>query len=229
MVTVTKFGSNMTVQLQMTLGQMIVAGHFDEVPFPNEAELSTMFDASRTVVREAIKMLTAKGLISTRQRGERLLPMRDWNLLDPDVSSWLKQRPFSADTYREYTQMRLAIEPVAAGLVAASGGPEVIRQINSALDALNRADADAEQQLQATLGFHHAILMGSRNAFFTRLTELVTTALHLEASALPANAYSNQIREQIGNAIRHGDAPGAEAMMRELLRSSLRQIEAPPA
>jgi len=217
---------NLAISLHHLIGQQIVAGEFEHRPFPNEADLATQFDASRTVIREAMKMLTAKGLINTRQRANRLNPMRDWNLLDPDISRWLRQRAFSAEAYREYMQMRLGIEPVAAGLTAALGDHESLADIDHSLKAMQAAPPASPARLEAQVRFHQALLRGSGNLFFNRLTELVTTALHMEAHLLKPESDDLSLYAQIHAGIRQGDVTGAEALMRALLRARLKQAEA---
>ena len=87
------FGSgNITVELLNRLGREIVSGRFSETDsLPNEGALSSELKISRTAVREAIKMLTAKGLVGSRpRRGTEVRPVSDWNLLDLDVLRWLR-------------------------------------------------------------------------------------------------------------------------------------------
>lgn len=220
-----ELGSNLAIQLHSTLGQQIVAGEFEGKTFPSEAELAIRFDASRTVIREAMKMLTARGLINARQRGNRLNPITDWNLLDPDVSHWLRQRPFSIEAYREFIQMRLGIEPVAAGLTASLRDPVILEELTISLEGLRTPVGDSPERLKLSIRFHQALLRGSRNLFFNRLTELVATALHMETRILNATNNGLPFQEQIHACILHGDSAGAEAIMRELLRANLRQAE----
>jgi DNA-binding FadR family transcriptional regulator len=111
----TQPGLSLTYGLVESLGQAIVTGEYVEVGFPTEGELSKQFGASRTVTREAVKMLTAKGLLSARPRhGTVVEPENEWNLLDPDVLRWMLERKFSLRLLAEFTEMRLGIEPAAA-------------------------------------------------------------------------------------------------------------------
>src|SRR6187402_2345818 len=113
-------GRNLTHQLTHQLGSAIIQGSYAiDKSFPTEAELSHQFNISRSVTREAVKMLTAKGLLASRPRqGIRVMPSAQWNMFDPDVLAWtLHARP-SLDLLREFTQLRIAIEPEAARLAA---------------------------------------------------------------------------------------------------------------
>ena len=88
------YADNLTRRVVEALGQAIVTGTWDAAgAFPIEAELCARFGVSRSVVREAVKMLTAKGLLSARpRRGTVVEPEPHWNLLDPDVLRWLLER-----------------------------------------------------------------------------------------------------------------------------------------
>ena len=91
-------GRNLTYGLLDSLGRKIVTGIYDRQPFPTEAQLTDEYAVSRSVTREAVKMLTAKGLLSARPRqGTIVLPRASWNLFDADVLDWLLERKFSID------------------------------------------------------------------------------------------------------------------------------------
>src|SRR3569623_949213 len=89
-------GLNLTYGMVDTLGRAIVTGLFDKDPFPTEAELARQYSVSRSVTREAVKMLPAKGLLPARPRkGTSVQPAVQWNLFDPDVLRWLLERKFA--------------------------------------------------------------------------------------------------------------------------------------
>src|SRR5215470_9566359 len=117
-------GQNLTYSIAHNLGVAVVTGVYStDNPIPIESELCRQYNASRTVVREAVKMLTAKGLLGARPRlGTRVEPESNWNLLDPDVLGWLLERKFSPALLIEFTEIRLAIEPAAAALAARRAG-----------------------------------------------------------------------------------------------------------
>src|ERR1051325_6657285 len=112
-------GRNLTYGMLDALGKEIVTGGYDDRPFPTEAELARQHDVSRSVTREAVKMLTAKGLLTARPRkGTSVQPASYWNLFDPDVLRWLLERKFSLELLRQFSDLRIAIEPAAAALAA---------------------------------------------------------------------------------------------------------------
>ena len=116
---------NLTHGIVHDLGIAIIKGKYSPDDMFPEVELCETYGVSRTVLREAVKMLTAKGLIGSRPRqGTRVLPESQWNLLDPDVLRWLLERKFSIELLIEFTEVRLAIEPKAA---ARAAGWQVLR------------------------------------------------------------------------------------------------------
>src|ERR1700761_1142001 len=121
-------GHNLTYTIVEQLGQAIVTGAYNASnTFPIEADLCKQFGASRSVLREAVKMLTAKGLLRARPRqGTSVEPEQHWNLLDPDVLRWLLERKFSLSLLAEFTEVRLEIEPMAAHLAARHATPDTI-------------------------------------------------------------------------------------------------------
>ena len=113
-------GLNLTQQIAHHLGREIIARRYgDHNPIPSEAVLCEQLDVSRSAAREAVKSLAAKGLISSRARqGIRVLPESEWNLFDTDVLSWIRDSNPSLTLLREFTELRIAVEPEAAWLAA---------------------------------------------------------------------------------------------------------------
>ena len=118
-------GRNLTYALLDAVGKAIVTGQYDTVAFPTEADLAQQYAVSRSVTREAVKMLTAKGLLAARPRkGTTVQPARTWNLFDPDVLRWMLERKFSLDLLRQFSELRIAIEPMAAMMAARAGNAD---------------------------------------------------------------------------------------------------------
>ena len=103
-------GRNLTHGMLDRLGREIVTGRYDQLPFPTEAALTAQYAVSRSVTREAVKMLTAKGLLTARPRlGTTVQPASAWNLFDADVLRWLLERKFSLTLLRQFSELRVAI------------------------------------------------------------------------------------------------------------------------
>jgi DNA-binding FadR family transcriptional regulator len=174
-------GPNITYGLVEALGLAIVGGRYAiDHPLSTEAELSKQYGASRSVTREAVKMLTTKGLLSARpRRGTSVQPETAWNLFDPDVLRWLLERKLSLKLLREFTEVRLAIEPTAAALVAQRADVEDLALIQAAIERMRAAERGDDDPLAADIAFHICILKATRNPFYIQLDELVNTALRI--------------------------------------------------
>lgn len=169
---------NLTRYIVEALGKDIVTGKYAPGTILIEEDLSKTYKASRSITREAVKMLTAKGLISARPRqGTRIEAESQWNILDPDVLSWLLSRKFSLDLLIEFTQMRRAVEPEAAALAAERATDSDLLAITNAIERMDRADNSVEDGLRADIDFHVAIIMATHNRFFQRHKDMIETAL----------------------------------------------------
>lgn len=178
-----QFEGNLNLSQRMTheLGKAIVAGQYKAVGgLPTEADLCQQFGISRSAMREAVKMLSAKGLITSRPRqGIRILPEEQWNMFDTDVLKWILESNPSLHLLKEFLQMRMAIEPEAASLAAKYANQEDINRIEKAITKMTAAKAGLEDPLQADIDFHISILYASKNRFFIQLREFVQTALNV--------------------------------------------------
>ncbi len=221
----------LTRELVEAIGGMIVRG---DAPagesLPIEAELSKQYDASRTVVREAIKMLTAKGLVGSRpRRGTYVEPESEWNLFDPDVLRWTLQRRFSIDLLREFLIARRAIEPAAAREAASHRDGEAIAEIARRLDDMREAATGARDPLEADIAFHIAVLEASGNRFFRQFSFVVDTALRfsirLTNTAKGVRAASVDDHGAIYEAIARGDGDGAALAVERMLDEALQLLD----
>src|ERR1700681_2078745 len=142
---------NLTYTVAGSLGAAIVTRVYTAGnPMPIEAELCQQYRASRSVVREAVKMLTAKGLLGSRPRlGTWVQPEKNWNLLDPDVLGWLLERKFSAPLLIEVTELRLAVERGAAAVADRGAGPTEKSAIRSAIERMQAADTGGDDPLES--------------------------------------------------------------------------------
>ena len=211
----------MTEQLLESLGQAVVAGEFDGRSFPTEAEISQHYGTSRSVTREAVKMLTAKGMLAARPRsGITTQPQEQWSLLDPDVLRWMLERKFSYELLRHFTEMRLGLEPAAAALAAKNATPESIRVIEQGLERMAAAEHGDGDHLAADISFHVAILNATDNPFYMQLDELITTALKISirmTNRIKGHTASIPAHRRVFDAIRAGDAARANTAMNSIL------------
>ena len=170
---------NLTQSIVENLGKSIVTREYTaDQPFPIEAELCEHFEASRSVLREAVKILTSKGLLKARPRqGTRVQPEENWNLLDPDVLEWLLDRELSISLLAEFAEMRLAIEPMAAQLAAQNASEEQIDAIEAAVKRMEAAEDGEDDPLDSDIAFHIAVLEASGNRFLMQFDQMINTAL----------------------------------------------------
>ncbi|WP_316978983.1 FadR/GntR family transcriptional regulator [Shumkonia mesophila] len=165
-------------QVAHKLGQRIVSGDFEAGGvLPTESELSLQFNVSRTALREAVKVLSAKGLTESRPRtGTRVRPRSDWHLVDPDVIAWHCAATPSADFLCDLFEIRLIVEPNAAALAAERRTDDDIRDIRQRLAEMGRAIETGADMVGPNVRFHTAILEAAANPFLGTLAALMTPA-----------------------------------------------------
>lgn len=171
-------GRNLTFGLQEVLGRAIVVGEYRDRPFPTEAAIVQQHGVSRSVTREAVKMLGAKGLLGARpKQGTFVRPDEAWNLFDPDVLRWLLERKSSLALLRRFSELRIGVEPAAAALAATNASGEQQAAILAGLNRMRSADRGDDDTLNADIAFHVAVLQATNNPFFAQFRDVVATAL----------------------------------------------------
>lgn len=226
---VERIGGNITRGLVDRLGGAIVRGEIlSGDRLPTEADLSAQFRASRTVTREAIKMLTGKGLVkSWPKRGTLVEDESRWNLMDPDVLGWLLDRRPSVSLVNDFLYMRLAIEPAAAS--AAAKARAETDAIAAALQSMRDAENGMGDALAADSAFHAAVLRASGNRFFSQMAPLVGTALRMTARLTNrlkgVRAANVDDHERILTAISRGHPRQARRTTEFLIQEALNLID----
>ena len=213
-------GRNLTHGMLDLLGKAIVTGQYDERPFPTEAEIAQAHGVSRSVTREAVKMLTAKGLVSARPRqGTIVQPASSWNLFDADILRWLLDRKFSVELLRHFNQLRIGIEPEAAALAAAGHDAADMAAIRAGLARMAAAEQNYDDPLEADIAFHVAILRASGNPFYAQFQTVVATALRTSIR------FTNRIKGRSANIADHAAVADAIAARdTDRARDAMRRI-----
>lgn len=173
----------LTHQVAQELGRRIVGGEFGPGDaLPSEADLSAELQVSRTVVREALKVLAAKGLIRSRPRvGPVVQPQHVWERLDSDILAWSTRDGKQLRVFlSQLTEVRRIVEPDAARLAAMRATPEDLEQIAAAFVAMEDAVANPGEFMTHDMAFHEAIIRASHNDLLLGL--LVTVRKGLVAS-----------------------------------------------
>jgi len=225
-----KAGGNIHTQTVEKIAAWIIEKKFgpgDRLPI--EAALCTELGVSRTVVREAVKTLAAKGMVSTGPRiGTRLLPVGTWQLFDPQVIGWRMQAGIDAKFADDLIEFRLAIEPAAAKAAARQATASQRADLTARYEAMAEAVAGRGQHLAADLAFHAAILRATGNQFFSSLVPLVESVLSvsvkLSGSDQHAIESSLPLHRDVARAIVEGRADAAEKALAYLIRHARQDI-----
>jgi DNA-binding FadR family transcriptional regulator len=214
------------------LGSEIVGGvHPPGTLFPNENDLRARFGVSRTALREALRVLTAKGLIVSRTKvGTRVRPKADWNMLDPDVLAWHLQAALSEEFVTDLFELRQMVEPQAAALAAKSCDDTTLNNIEAAYADMVRHQDGSGDLIAADLRFHQAILEATGNNFIGALGDLIHTALVGSFQLGWESASFMQLdrllqHRAVLDAIRDRDPEQAHAHMAALLRDSVDDVK----
>jgi len=193
---------------------------------PVEAELCAALGVSRTVVREAIKTLAAKGMVEVgRKLGTRVCDERAWQLFDPQVLGWRLGFRDAPNVAEDLVELRLLLEPAAAGLAAQRAGHSDRRELRRTYEAMIAAGGELSTYGEADVQFHRLIFRASHNVFLTRLAPLVEILIsktlrlyadtgwnadHIRRAALPLHG-------KLAEAIIDADAAGAEAAAKAII------------
>jgi len=178
-------------------------------------------------VRESLRVLEAKGLVSARPNvGTRIRPVHEWNLLDPDVIEWRALGPFRTDQARELAELRQAFEPLAAHLVAAqvSRLPEIARtRLMELSELLSEASAEGDTiaYQRADVELHSLLLRATDNRMLEHLASVVYGALEITGvrplSCVPGSGAGDDQHAALVDRLLAGDGSGAAEALSGLL------------
>lgn len=203
---------------------------------PSDAELMTRFGVSRTVLRETLKTLAAKGLIQPKTRvGTRVVERTNWNLFDPDMLRWHLDCGIGLELLAHLSDVRLALEPVAASLAAQRCSEADIAALHAIIDRMEAPDASSAAFAAADLNFHLTIARLSGNPFFRTASALIEVALAATfAITTPVNnpeakAASCAAHRHVVTAIAAGNNEAAAAAIVETIRAGAARVAAAAA
>jgi DNA-binding FadR family transcriptional regulator len=215
-------GRNLHGQVVNELGRRVVGGVYPAgALLPNEEQLCQGLAVSRTALREAVKVLAAKGLLESRPRiGTRVRDKSLWNLLDPDILAWRCATGADAEFLGHLLELREIVEPAAAALAAASRTPTQLADIASALHRMETAP-DIAAWVEADLAFHTAILKATNNPLLMPLAAIISSALGtlLSITARGSNDFKRGLadHQKVFAAIESGDNQSSLHRMAGLL------------
>jgi len=225
------FERTLHAQVAREIGLQILEGKLmPGAVLPNEADFGMQLGVSRTALREAVKVLAAKGLVEVRRKtGTRVRPQHDWNALDPDVLNWLFSSKGFAVGIPDLLELRLIIEPAGARLAAERATAENLAEIESALQGMETAIEDSASSVESDLKFHLAILEATHNTFMRPFGALIQEALRASFKLTNRDraAFEKSLcrHRNVFEAIRERNPEAAEVAMQIVLNRTSEDIE----
>jgi GntR family transcriptional regulator, galactonate operon transcriptional repressor len=233
---------NLREQVVDSIGSEIVGGQLRPGEFlPAEGVLVARYEVSRTVLREAVNVLSGKGLLDARpKRGTIVRPRSEWSLLDPAVLAWRGNSGGAdefddvGDTLDRLMEVRRIIEPGAAAVAARRGSTSDFARIEAAYEAMAKAGMHVDAFMEADLAFHVACLVASQNEFLLPVAHAIRTAMMTSLRITNRNPTENRnvslpLHRAILDAILARDSEAAAlAMKRHLDDTERRRVRAGP-
>ncbi|SDP21870.1 DNA-binding transcriptional regulator, FadR family [Pedococcus dokdonensis] len=206
------------------LGRDIVSGATPVGSVVRIDQLDDRFGVSRSVVREAVRVLSSMGLVETRRRlGVRVLPAAQWNVFDPRVIRWRLDGPDREDQLVSLGELRRGFEPVAAELAADRATPDQCGAMAAAVMRMtvHAKSGDLEAYLEADKDFHRTMLEASGNEMLAALATVVGEVLsgrtHHDLMPSTPNPAAIRLHGEVAQAIGSGDGAAASAAMTAII------------
>jgi GntR family galactonate operon transcriptional repressor len=215
------------------IAQRILTGGLAEGATLDIAALQDELDVSLTALREALKVLAAKGMVDARpKRGTFVRPRADWSLLDADVLRWQFARQARPELFADLHELRSIVEPGAASLAASRRTDADLAALDGALVLMASAGTDPAEAVAADLAFHRALLAATHNELLLRMEIVIETGL-AERDRMVHGALTGDdpvpSHRAVVDAIRDRDTDGAARAVRDLLDKASRDLERLPA
>ncbi|MEL0629621.1 FadR/GntR family transcriptional regulator [Psychromonas aquatilis] len=167
------------VQVAREIARKILSGEVAQNSIiPNEMALCEQFSVSRTALREAIKLLTSKGLLESKPKvGTRVKSRENWNFLDAQLLDWLIDLGDNEVVYREFLSLRKAIEPEAAALAAQNATVQQRIELSSTFQKMDEISKnfDAEKWMEVDMHFHRLVFLSTGNSFYLPFANVLCT------------------------------------------------------
>jgi len=189
------------------LGEAIVGGRYAPgASLPPEPLLCDELGVSRTVVREAVKSLVAKGLLVTGPKlGTRVLPPNQWNWFDPDVVAWQSGAGLTREFLRDLQELRRVVEPAAVRMAAERATAQDIAEIEAAYAGMRDAIEHGGDYVRHDLAFHQGLLRAGHNRMVVQMSKalgaLLRTSFEISTSRLDGPAGSLPLHRAVLDAV----------------------------
>ena len=213
------------------LGEAIVTGRYPVGgSLPPEPMLCEELGVSRTVVREAVKSLIAKGLLVTGPKvGTRVLAEEQWNWFDPDVVAWQSRAGLSREFLRDLQELRRLVEPAAVRLAAERATAQDIAEIEAAYAGMKRAIDDGGDYVSSDLRFHQGLLRACHNRMVAQMGKalgaLLRTSFEISTSRPDGPASSLHLHRAVLDAVIQRAPQQAEQAILVLIDAAAGDIE----
>lgn len=213
------------------LGEAIVAGRYAVgASIPPEPVLCQELGVSRTVVREAVKSLIAKGLMTTGPKvGTRVLSEDHWNWFDPDVISWQSKAGLTPEFLRDLQDLRRVVEPAAMRLAAERATAQDIAEVEAAYAGMKHAVEEGGDYVTHDLRFHQGLLRASRNRMLVQMSKalgaLLRTSFEISTRRKDGPAHSLPLHRAVLDAVIAHQPDEAERAIRVLIDGAKEDIE----
>lgn len=197
--------------------------YLPEAVMPTEEELATSLGVSRATVRDAVKVLSGKGLLRTARRyGTRVRPVDEWNLTDGDVVSWHDPaHPRIRRIFAETTELRSILEPAAAALAARRATEGETRLLLAAANAIHPGEVDVEALFAADCQFHVTLFDMTKNSVMRQMRQLILTMLRVSYEFGVVNPKNEKVSREghiaVAEAIAARDPEGAHRAMAAMM------------
>ncbi len=214
------------------LGEAIVAGRYAPgASMPPEPTLCDELGVSRTVVREVVKSLVAKGLVITGPKlGTRVLPAEQWNWFDPDVVAWQSKAGLTREFLRDLQELRRIVEPAAVRLAAQRATAQDISDLEAALAGMQSAIDLGGDYVLHDLRFHQGLLRACHNRMLVQMSKalgaLLRTSFEISTSRPDNPALSIPLHRAVLDAVIARNPGKAERASLALIDSARADIEA---
>ena len=218
-------------QIVEALGEEIVGGAYPPgANLPQEAELMLRFGVSRSVLREVLKTLAAKGLVVSKTKvGRKVRPRSDWNFFDADLLAWKVKSGLDNEFREHLSDMRRAVEPYAARLAARRRTPDDLARLRACIVAMSNPSHSRKSFAEADLALHVALCEASGNPMMRSVAAVIEAALlaaFSESSPMESaedHAQSVTAHAAIVDAIAAQDEDAAAAAMLEVIEVGMRR------
>ena len=197
----------------------------------DETALANHYAVSRSVIRDAVKILVGKGLLEVRRGiGTKVRARQNWGILDDDVLAWFQSTPPNAQFLNQLMDIRRIFEPKAARWAAERGSEEDHNRIRNAIERMEANEGFGEEFVVADAAFHRSILRATKNEFLIALEGVIFSALLSSIRLTNKNEHANNtsvpFHRDVFDAIAKRDGEEAENLMNRLLEDTDSRLEA---